>query len=534
MNARRGWSIVIDGLLSGIAATVVLILMSVVGRWWLGVSPPPEALPDRFAPTLDIDTFFSLFERFGGYNGLKRFGIRSGTIGLVSVGLLIGLVYAILVGRDAENRAKTRRGVIFVAITLLVVWVGTLAILAPVLAANYRGLPPSQAVVVSSVWLLIAYLSYGLTLIGSHRFLSRSSRPADTGAEREEAAIGRRQLVVAAGSAALALPAVAIFRRLSAQTTFSYDGTTYSGPGVEPITPNDKFYTVTKNVVDPDIASSVWRLEVNGLVANPKRYAFTDLTELAAVDQETTLMCISNRIGSGLFSNAIWRGVPLRTLLQAANPGSAAMEVRLYGADGYSDTFAFEKAMDPATLVAFAMNGEPLPRIHGFPVRVIVPGLFGEKNVKWVTQIEVVDHDAKGFYEQQGWGPSFAVPTRSDLFSPRWVRARGGDGFVEPFTAGQAVELRGRAFAGARGVRSAEVSTDDGKNWRPATIEYPGTDLTWAFWRFSWRPSQAGDFIITSRATDGTGALQTDAVRGIVPEGATGRHRVSATVVAAD
>ncbi|MBA3643777.1 MAG: oxidoreductase, partial [Chloroflexia bacterium] len=142
--------------------------------------------------------------------------------------------------------------------------------------------------------------------------------------------------------------------------------------------------------------------------------------------------------------------------------------------------------------------------------------------------------DAKGFYEQQGWGPSFAVPTRSDHFSPRWVRARGGDSFVEPFTAGQAVELRGRAFAGARGVRSVEVSTDDGKNWRPATIDYPGTDLTWAFWRFSWRPPQAGDFIITSRATDDTGALQTEAARGIVPEGATGHHRVRATVVAAD
>lgn len=129
-------------------------------------------------------------------------------------------------------------------------------------------------------------------------------------------------------------------------------------------------------------------------------------------------MCISNPIGWGLISNAVWTGVPMRVLLEEAGARDDAVEVVLHGADGYSDTFSFEKAMEPTTLVAYRMNGEELPQRHGFPARIIVPGLYGEKNVKWVTRIEVVDHDAKGFYESQGWGPDFTVPNRSRIDGP--------------------------------------------------------------------------------------------------------------------
>jgi DMSO/TMAO reductase YedYZ molybdopterin-dependent catalytic subunit len=182
---------------------------------------------------------------------------------------------------------------------------------------------------------------------------------------------------------------------------------------------------VTKNVVDPNVAEPVWRLDVGGLVDEPRTYSFSDIEALPGIDQESTLMCISNRIGAGLFGNAVWRGVPLRDLLEAAGPGAGAVEVLLHAADGYTDTFSIEKAMDPTTLVAYRMNGEPLPRRHGFPARIVVPGLYGEKNVKWLTGIEVVDHDAKGFYEQQGWGPNFEIPTRSDFFAPKVDEVRG-------------------------------------------------------------------------------------------------------------
>jgi DMSO/TMAO reductase YedYZ molybdopterin-dependent catalytic subunit len=250
---------------------------------------------------------------------------------------------------------------------------------------------------------------------------------------------------------------------------------------------------------------------------------------LVAVEQESTLMCISNQIGAELMSNAVWQGVPLRDLLEASVPLDGAVEVFLNGADGYTDSFAFDKAMDSTTIVAFAMNGEPLPQRHGFPARVVVPGLYGEKNVKWVTRIEVVDYDAKGFYEQQGWGPNFVIPTRSDIFAPRWVRRRG-DSFVEPFAAGQTATIRGRAFAGDRGIQKVEFSADDGKTWGEARIDYEGTPLTWTFWSANWLPEEAGAYTIVSRATDATGMPQPSESRGIVPQGATGYHRVVATV----
>jgi DMSO/TMAO reductase YedYZ molybdopterin-dependent catalytic subunit len=298
---------------------------------------------------------------------------------------------------------------------------------------------------------------------------------------------------------------------------------------VQPIAPNDKFYTVTKNVVDPDVNADVWRLEIGGLVEEPRSYTFDDLMNLSSIEQESTLMCISNRIGAGLMSNAVWQGVRLRDLLEASRPLPGALEVFLNGADAYTDTFAFEKAMDPTTLVAFAMNGEPLPLRHGYPARVVVPNLYGEKNVKWVTRIEVVDYDAKGFYEQQGWGPNFVIPTRSDIFAPRWVRRRG-DSFVEPFAVGQTATIRGRAFAGDRGIQRVEFSADDGETWHETRIDYAGTRLTWTFWSYDWQPEEPGEYTLVSRATDGTGEPQPTETRGTVPQGATGYHRVVATV----
>ena len=339
----------------------------------------------------------------------------------------------------------------------------------------------------------------------------------------------RRAVVAGVAGALLAWSTVGLIRQLWDRATFGYDGKAYSGPGVQPIAPNDKFYSVTKNVVDPNIKQDWWGLEVTGHVENDRSFDFDQLAALPATEQETTLMCISNRIGSGLFSNAVWTGVPMADLLNAAGVKAGAVEVKLHGADGYTDTFAIEKALDPTTMVVYRMNGEPLPEVHGFPARVIVPGMYGEKNVKWVTGIEVVDYDAKGFYEQQGWGPNFEVPTRSDIFSPQWRRS-SGDRFSDTFAVGTPVTIRGRAFGGARGVASIEFSPDNGETWNPVTIDYPGTDLTWTFWSFRWTPNVPGEYTLTSRAVDGHGDPQIEESRSIVPQGATGYHRVVATV----
>ncbi len=179
--------------------------------------------------------------------------------------------------------------------------------------------------------------------------------------------------------------------------------------------------------------------------------------------------------------------------------------------------------MEPTTLVAYQMNGEPLPERHGFPARVIVPGLFGEKNVKWVTRIDLVTEETKGFYEQQGWGPSFVVPTQSRFTEP---------GFGRPLKVGAPVTLRGTAFAGNRGIGGVEVSVDDGATWRRAQLEYASSPLAWVLWRYDWRPDRPGEYPLLVRAIDRAGTPQDPRQRPSVPEGATGYHRVMAKIEA--
>ena len=539
MTIQRRLTTLAAGLLAGLLGTAVMVLLMTIGRAWFGISPPPEAIPDRFAPTLDIKTFFDLFGRFGGYNGLKKFGIRSGLGGLVAAGALVGLLYPVVVESARSRRwgpwrsGFSRLGVGFVVVAALVLWIATLIVLWPVLDTNYRGLQPSIAQPVTAIWLLLCYAAYGAVLVLTYRAITRRVAEGEETRREDVLPVGepiaRRAVVAGAATVALAVPSYGLIRRLYDQATFSYDGTVYSGPGIEPIAPNDLFYTVTKNVVDPDVSKRVWRLRVDGHVEDPKTYSFDGLTALQSVDQETTLMCISNAIGAGLFSNANWKGVPMATLLGEVTPRDGAQEVLLHAADGYTDTFSIEKALDPTTLLVYEMNGEPLPRRHGYPVRVVVPGLYGEKNMKWITRIEVVDHDAKGFYEQQGWGPDFEHPTRSDIFSPRWRRGRN-DAFTESFRVNQRATIRGRAFAGARGVESVEFSADDGQTWQPVRVDYPGTRLTWVFWSVDWRPTEPGEYVLVSRAVDGTGAPQPTEAVGITPMGARGYHRVRATV----
>jgi DMSO/TMAO reductase YedYZ molybdopterin-dependent catalytic subunit len=232
-------------------------------------------------------------------------------------------------------------------------------------------------------------------------------------------------------------------------------------------------------------------------------------------------MCISNGLDAGLMSNAVWRGVPMRALLHAASPLPGAAKVRLHGVDNYTDTFPLEKAMDLTTLVAYEMNGERLPDRHGFPARVVVPGYFGEKNVKWLTRIELGGPDAEGFYEKQGWGPNFIIPTRSRIDQPdhyAWFSLTNVPG---------GIPMKGIAFAGDRGVSRVEVSVDDEKSWQEARIDYPGTKLTWALWSFDWKPAGSGEHKLAVRATDGAGAVQKlEKDRGPF-SGATGLHKIT-------
>lgn len=519
------------GLLIGLVAALLMTLSLLLLRYAFGLATPSELIGDRIAPTLSVDTFISLLDRAGGYNHLKQLGVGSVIVGQLVVGALGGIVYAVLTAnarkRDPERTARfatNRRGLTFISIFTAVLWLASLLLLWPVLGTHYHGLPPGSATLVNAAGLLISYAVYAVAVILGYGIVS-SPEPLQPRAPLRQPTM-RRAVLIGGVGVAFAVAVGAVLKKLYDLAAFSYDGTQYKGADVQAITPNERFYVVTKNVVDPEVARGNWRLEINGLVEGPQVYRYEDLAALPAVTQQTTLRCISNEVGGGLMSNAVWKGIPLRHLIERAGPQAGVVEVFLHGVDNYSDSFAFEKAMEETTLVAYEMNGAPLPQRHGYPVRVIVPGLFGEKNVKWVTRIELVNRDVKGFYEQQGWGPNFVIPTSSRFDVPEDKKK------IKLATVGEGLMLKGVAHAGDRGVSRVEVSFDDGKTWRDARIDNFQSPLAWVLWSYDWRPTQSGEYKLVVRATDGKGEMQTEKQRGTVPEGATGYHRITTQIEA--
>jgi DMSO/TMAO reductase YedYZ molybdopterin-dependent catalytic subunit len=394
----------------------------------------------------------------------------------------------------------------------------------PVLGTSYIGLPIASGGAVTLIGFALSVLVFERTLVASFHFLTRPEAGAESG--EFTPAIGRRALILGGLGVLIAGGGVGLLRRLYRIATFSYDGTQYKGRIVQPITPNDLFYCVTKNVIDPRVNVDLWHLEVNGLVQNPTTYRFQDLKAFNQVEQETTLMCISNGLDAGLISNAVWKGITLRDLIDPAGPMADARRVRLFGVDNYTDTIPLEKALDPTTLLAWEMNGRSLPDRHGYPLRAIVPGYFGEKHVKWLTRIELTGDNVKGFYETQGWGPDFMTPTRSRIDAPD---------HESRFSLGQLsgpIEVKGIAFGGDRGISRVEISDDDGETWTDANVHYPGTKLTWALWTYEWRPDGPDDYTLVVRATDGEGAVQEWEEDRSPFSGVTGFHKIAVQVTA--
>lgn len=287
------------------------------------------------------------------------------------------------------------------------------------------------------------------------------------------------------------------------------------------VTPNDRFYVVSKNPpgFDPKLDADRWMLEVAGLVGRPLKLGYRQLRALPAVEQLQTLECISNEVGGDLISNAKWKGVRLRDLLeQAGGTGAKAVKVAFRCADGYTEAIPVADALNPTTLLAYEMNGEPLPPAHGYPVRLLVPGLFGMKNPKWITRIEVVDYDFQGYWERSGWSDEAVVKTMSKFTTT-------------PRSAGlEEVPLGGVAYTGDRGVREVDVSTDGGKTWAKAEVKSPLGPFTWVLWAALWKPTAPGEYTLKVRAKDGGGVVQIAKEAPTLPDGASGYHTLRVRV----
>jgi len=295
--------------------------------------------------------------------------------------------------------------------------------------------------------------------------------------------------------------------------------------GVHPtpaLTPNKEFY-LTKFNGTPKVNIKDWSLTLDGLVDHPLNLSYNDITSIPPVSSIVTLICIGNGIGGELIGNAEWVGVPLKLLLENARVKTGAADVVLYGEEGYSDSFPIEKALDEDTVLAYKMNDEILSRDHGYPLRAIVPGIYGMKNVKWIKRIEVVDNDYKGHWEKQGWSDSAVIKLMSRIDAP----------LDETRITQIPYLIAGIAYGGLHGVSNVEISTDRGKSWDTTETKDPLSKYAWTLWTYKWEPGSNGKYEISVRATDKEGNVQKQGnviSRRVFPGGADGIHSITVDV----
>ena len=283
------------------------------------------------------------------------------------------------------------------------------------------------------------------------------------------------------------------------------------------VTSNDNFYRVAIDVFDPSVNPSTWSLQVLGVQGNGKTYSLAQLQALPKTTEYNTFECVSNEINGNLVSNAKWGGVKLSDLFADAGgvPSSAQYAV-FYSVDGYSVGIPIARAMMPDSLVAYEMNDATLPQKHGYPLRAVVPGLYGMMSAKWVRKIQLVNSFYSGYWQTRGWSSDGTVQTVAFVILP-------GNGAQQSLSQNNgSVLLGGYAFAGDRGISKVEVSTDGGNNWQPAQLKPQIAKNSWALWAFDWRPTAPGAYTVYARATDGSGAVQTSSQTPTFPNGATG------------
>ncbi len=286
------------------------------------------------------------------------------------------------------------------------------------------------------------------------------------------------------------------------------------------LTPNASFYRIDINLEPPRIDAADWRLAVDGLVDRPLSLSLDELRAMPSVSQVITLECISNRVGGDLIGTSLWTGVRLRELLDRAGIQPAARAIHVRAADGFYESVELADMNDPRTLLVYAMNREPLPDIHGFPLRIYIPNRHGMKQPKWITQLHVADRDGPGYWVDRGWSRT-AIPHTTSVIDTVGTPLDRGSSRVVP--------VGGIAYAGARGISRVEVQVDDGP-WQPASLVAPPLGpLCWVLWRYDW-PYAPGSHTFRVRAFDGTGAPQDVRVAPPHPSGATGIHELAAKV----
>jgi DMSO/TMAO reductase YedYZ molybdopterin-dependent catalytic subunit len=300
-------------------------------------------------------------------------------------------------------------------------------------------------------------------------------------------------------------------------------GADFGIPGVTPIVvPTESFYRIDTALIAPTIDVETWTLRIGGMVDRPVTLTYAELVALPLIEQFVTIACVSNEVGGDLVGNAKWTGVRLREVLAMAGVQRGASQLVGRSVDGWTAGMPTAWILDPARepMIAVKMNDEPLPRLHGFPARLIVPGLYGYVSAtKWLTELELTTMEAfDGYWIPLGWAKEAPILTQSRIDIPKRGRIAAGR---QP--------IAGVAWAPDRGVARVEIQVDGGA-FHDAVLSTPISAATWVQWRYDW-DAVPGDHTLVVRATDGRGELQAVDRTRPDPDGARGWHTRVVTVV---
>ncbi len=283
-------------------------------------------------------------------------------------------------------------------------------------------------------------------------------------------------------------------------------------------TPNSQFYRVDTSLVVPQVSAQSWQLRIHGMVDKPMTITFADLMKRPMIDHDVTLTCVSENVGGAFIGNARWQGALLADLLKEAGVQQGATQIVMRDVNGMNLGVATDPVLDGrASLLAVGMNGQPLPQEHGFPVRVVVPGLYGYVSAcKWVVDMELTTFGAfDAYWTQRGWSQQAPIKTESRIDTPKSNVAAG------------TVMIAGVAWAQHRGIEAVEVGIDGA--WHQAKLAVQDTIDTWRQWYYPWQ-APPGKHTLQVRATDKSGYTQTPVYQKPEPNGATGYHTVHVTV----
>jgi DMSO/TMAO reductase YedYZ molybdopterin-dependent catalytic subunit len=293
--------------------------------------------------------------------------------------------------------------------------------------------------------------------------------------------------------------------------------------GITPfITPNEDFYRIDTALIVPELDPESWELRVHGMVEEEFSITFDELMKSELIESHVTLTCVSNVVGGNLAGNAKWLGFPIREVLARAKPKDGADMVLSTSSDGFSASTPLPVLQDGRdAMLAIGMNGEPLPLEHGFPVRMVVPGLYGFVSAtKWVVDLEVTTFAEKaGYWTSRGWSSHGPIKTASRVEVPRaFGRIPAGK-----------VSIGGSAWAQSKGISKVEIQLDDGA-WQQAALAAEASVDTWRQWSYIWNGAPAGNHKVRVRAYDTAGELQIEDQAPPEPDGSTGWHSINFTV----